>query len=264
MSNKKSVVVVTFVWREMRSMEKMAFKCAMSRLGKHPFAIVHPSSYSIDYIKQDYPKLIDVPMDDTNFINVESYNEMMLTPDFYRQFQTYDFMLIYQLDAFVFRDELDYWVEQDYDYIGAPWLPSDSWYQRTIGELIIRLRKFLPSPNPTTGRIRHADIYFDVGNGGFSLRKIPTMIRVLSENRALIASLPQRSRARNEDIVISIILGKKCHLKKPNWRIATHFSFENNPNRCFRITKEHLPFGCHAWDTSNWENFWRGILWFEG
>ena len=31
-------------------------------------------------------------------------------------------MLIYQLDAFVFQDDLAYWCQQNYDYIGAPWL----------------------------------------------------------------------------------------------------------------------------------------------
>lgn len=263
MSNKKSVIVITFVWREMKSMEKMALKCGIKRLGKHPFAVVHPESYSIEYLKQEYPRIIDVKMSDDHFTSRDSYNEMMLMPDFYRHFQDYDFMLIYQLDAFVFRDELDYWVAQDYDYIGAPWLPSDSWFQRTIGRLIIRCRKLLPSPDPSTGHIRHADIFFEVGNGGFSLRKISTMIRILSENKEFIASFPIGSRARNEDIVISIILGKMCHLTKPDWQTAAHFSFETNPNHCFRVTRERLPFGCHAWDTSNWEHFWRGILWFE-
>lgn len=120
MEGKKKAVVVTFVWRDLRSMEKMALKIGLVRLGRHPFAIVHPVSYSIDGIKQKYPHVMDVPMADEHFVSVDSYNEMMLSPDFYRRFQVYDFMLIYQLDAFVFRDELDEWVAKDYDYIGAP------------------------------------------------------------------------------------------------------------------------------------------------
>lgn len=252
------------MWRDLRPMEKIALACGLTRLGRHPFAIVHPVSYSIDGIKQKYPQVMDVPMADGNFVSVSSYNEMMLTPDFYRQFQAYDFMLIYQLDAFVFRDELDEWVAKDYDYIGAPWLPSDSWWQRTVGEVILRIRKLTPAKiNPTIGHIRHADRYLEVGNGGFSLRKISTMIRILSENSSLIAQLPKGSRGRNEDITISIFLGQLCHLKKPDWRTAAHFAFETNPNRCFRVTHRRLPFGCHAWNTTYWENFWRGILQFD-
>lgn len=264
MDRKKSVVVVTFVWRDLRSMEKMALNCGLVRLARHPFAIVHPKRYSIDALKQKYPQVIDMPMADEHFVSVDSYNEMMLTADFYRQFQQYDFMLIYQLDAFVFRDELDEWVARDYDYIGAPWLPSDSWWQRTVGEMVIRLRKILPSTHDySKGRMRHAAKYFEVGNGGFSLRKVSTMLRVLTENRALIDSLPHGSGARQEDIVFSVILGKKCGLKKPDWHSAVQFAFCDNPNRCFRITKGRLPFGCHAWDTCHWENFWRGKLWFD-
>jgi hypothetical protein len=44
----------------------------------------------------------------------------MLSIDFYKRFRDYKFILIYQLDAYVFRDELEYWCEQDYDFIGAP------------------------------------------------------------------------------------------------------------------------------------------------
>ncbi len=32
-------------------------------------------------------------------------------------------MLIYQLDAYVFKGEWLFWANQEYDYIGAPWIP---------------------------------------------------------------------------------------------------------------------------------------------
>ena len=35
-------------------------------------------------------------------------------------FLEYQYMLIYQLDAFVFEDKLDYFCELGYDYIGIP------------------------------------------------------------------------------------------------------------------------------------------------
>lgn len=36
MASKKSVIVVTFVWRDLHSMEKMALKCGLTRLKRHP------------------------------------------------------------------------------------------------------------------------------------------------------------------------------------------------------------------------------------
>ena len=258
---KKRVIVVTFVWREMKSMEKMAFKCGVRRLENHPFAVVHPQSYSIEYLKEKYPRIIDMPMADMNFKSVDSYNEMMLTPEFYQSFSDYEYMLIYQLDAFVFEDKLDYWVSQGYDYVGAPWLPkSDSWLQYAVGDIVIKVLKLFPIIN---NRVHHPHKYFEVGNGGFSLRRIPTMIRILTESKEEIKRLPKGSLERKEDIAISLLLGKKYKLKIPNWRTAAFFSFEYNPNRCYRVTDGHLPFGCHAWNSRNWELFWRGRLWYR-
>lgn len=47
----------------------------------------------------------------------------MLEADFYRRFGKYKYMLIYQLDAFVFSDKLLDFCEMGYDYIGAPVYP---------------------------------------------------------------------------------------------------------------------------------------------
>src|SRR6185312_14561683 len=60
----------------------------------------------------------------------------------------YKYILFYELDAWVFRDELNYWCTKGYDYIGAPWLDSST--KQIVG----------------------------VGNGGFSLRKVNSSIRI--------------------------------------------------------------------------------------
>ena len=68
--------------------------------------------------------------------------------DFYNGFRKYKFMLVHQLDAYVFKDDLLYWTKQGYDYIGAPW--------------------FEGMDNAGT----NASLLPEIGNGGFSLRKI--------------------------------------------------------------------------------------------
>lgn len=42
-------------------------------------------------------------------------------------------MLVYQLDAYAFKDELFFWASLGYDYIGAPWMP----HQRNIGGFLL-------------------------------------------------------------------------------------------------------------------------------
>ena len=59
--------------------------------------------------------------EDKYFEDVRGYNALMKNENFYKRFLNYDYMLIYQLDAYVFKDELLYWCDKGYDYIGAPW-----------------------------------------------------------------------------------------------------------------------------------------------
>ena len=54
------------------------------------------------------------------------YSRLLLTPSFYQSFSKHDYLLIYQDDAFVFKDDLSAWCNKDYDYIGAPWFDDFS------------------------------------------------------------------------------------------------------------------------------------------
>ena len=60
--------------------------------------------------------------------SVGTYNQMMVERDFYKRFVEYEYILIYQLDAFVFRDELEQFCDYGYDYIGAPWIKGSKYF----------------------------------------------------------------------------------------------------------------------------------------
>jgi hypothetical protein len=98
------------------------------------------------------------------------YNRLLLSKEFYRAFKAYEFILIYQLDCLVFAGNLDFWCRQDWDYTGAPWFRG------------------------CKGDAREG--FWAVGNGGLSLRKVSSAIRVL-ESKALTVNpsiLGQRTR----------------------------------------------------------------------
>lgn len=65
----------------------------------------------------------------------------------------YSHTLIYQPDAFIFKDDLSKWCSKGYEYIGAP----------NVG----KARQNVYSPA----------MPMRVGNGGFSLRSIPAFMR---------------------------------------------------------------------------------------
>ena len=86
---------------------------------------------------------------------------LWMSKQFYFRFlPNYKYMLIYQLDAWVFTDNLQEWCDKGYDYIGAP---------------------FLSIVKKNSPRV----IFKGVGNGGLSLRRIQYCIDVLSLPRYL-------------------------------------------------------------------------------
>ena len=210
---------------------------------------------------------------DKYFRSTRSYSRLLLSSEFYARFKSYEYMLIHQTDAMVFRDELLEWAEKDYDYIGAPWFAGDC-------------------ARDNSGMV-------GVGNGGLSLRKIQTFIDVLEKgeltseleklypipihfglrNLALLkifiylknrgVNFPYRKifisflfthRCPNEDIfwgAFARLFSKT--FKIPSCDEALKFSVEVNPRRCFKILGEKLPFGCHAW--AKWDReFWEAFL----
>jgi hypothetical protein len=89
------------------------------------------------------------------FGSVAAHNHLLMWPRFYRSFKDYEYILMYHLDSLVFSDALGRWCEAGWDYIGAPWLPCDD--------------------TPWVDEAR-------VGNGGFTLMKVQSVLRVL-DNR---------------------------------------------------------------------------------
>src|ERR1700744_1519211 len=118
---KKAAVVIPVYKTQLSAYEKVSLKQCKDILGDHPVIFAKPVSLNIDGLIS-VTGFQSVSFDDHYFESVHGYNELMMAEEFYKSFSDYEYILIYQLDAFVFSDQLDYWCDQDYDYIGAPWL----------------------------------------------------------------------------------------------------------------------------------------------
>ena len=186
--------------------------------GRHPIVFIVPEGWSCDYLPSRSDYSIET-FDPKYFKGTAGYNTLMLSPQFYQRFTDYDYILIYQLDAFVFSDRLEEFCELGYDYIGAPWPYA------TIG---VRLR--LP-------------VKVSVGNGGFSLRNVKSCINVLLNHSDWIAS-----HHYQEDNTYSCLgtLPPNDFRVAP-LKIASRFSAEDLPERYCRKNENVLPFGCHGW-----------------
>ena len=95
-----------------------------------PVALVAPEGLDVSaYLAGADPSArpVDVIRFDPGFfLSTAHYSRLLLSPGFYEPLLSFDFVLVHQLDALAFRDELVDWSDRDYDYVGAPWI-DEAW-----------------------------------------------------------------------------------------------------------------------------------------
>lgn len=245
------VVVIPIYKKSLSPNELLSLVQCFKILSKHPIVLIKPSSLVLADLGLSEQFSDVLSFEDRYFANIHGYNELMLSTQFYKRFLGYNYMLIYQLDAIVFSDQLEYWCNQNYDYIGAPWLyPSSlkSWHINPVihfKSLLYRRYNMFKNGLP-----RAKQLFNQVGNGGLSLRKT-SKFYALSRQFRKEADLyiGRREHQFNEDVFWSIELNRKGqNLRIPNYKIAANFAIENQPRLAFQLTHNELPFGTHAWE----------------
>ena len=237
------VVLIPVYQTELTPSECLSLNQAMKVLSAYPIRLVKPETLDVSDLLINYPAIHAESFDDKYFRNVEGYNELMTSVGFYERFGSYEYLFIYQLDAFVFRDELAYWCGQRFDYIGSPTL-----HQPEFDAL------------PATAKDYYAEKLSTrrfVLNGGLSLRRTKAFTRYLR-----IYNFFYPAWKGNEDMLFSQeatrLIPMKLFMKQPGWEQAIRFSFEKSPAASFELTSRKLPFACHAWeryDTSFWKPY---------
>lgn len=207
------VIVIPVYYNQFSYFEKISLQQTIKILSNYDmyFVIPHSLEISNDIVQPDI-KIISVK--DEYMSSIDNYSEMLCTEEFYELFDNYDYMLIAQIDTFIFEDRLQYFCEKKYDYIGAPW--------------------------PYTVRVYdNKNVYVpDVGNGGLSLRNIKKHIEVLKKGN-------RRRKGMPEDVFWAI---QKCEtFKVAPVEVASLFSLELSAEKYYLQNNCILPMGCHAW-----------------
>ncbi len=250
---------------ELASDEKISLRHLVHFLGKYDKFLVVPKGLEVNL-----PGFQLKRFNGKYFGSVHANTRLMLSPNFYEAFRDYQYILIYHLDSLVFSDQLLYWCQLDFDYIGPPWIkcPDLPWVE-------------------TEG----------VGNGGFSLRKVESFLKVIHSReywvdpteywRGYCSSKPiyiqYLNLPRKYLKYLSFFNGARWRMSKgdyrkredkfwsreakrfyPEFKIASvktalKFAFEASPRLCFERNSYRLPFGCHAWTRYN-RSFWEPHL----
>jgi hypothetical protein len=265
---KKELVVITIpIYKsEVDDKELASLLNCIKILINYKIVFLAPKSLNTQFYQDLCVGLIKFNIEkfnDAYFSNLYGYNKLLINNKFYSRFKKYEYILIFQLDAWVFRDDLTYWCKQGYDYIGAPWY--EGWAAATTDS------KFV-----------------GVGNGGLSLRKVSSHLKVLRSFSYVESPLKLSNEILleekhsiksyikillnftirnntfflfnnffyNEDRFWGEISSEKFNwFKVPDEVTASKFSMEMLVPTLYLRNNKQLPFGCHGW-FKYYQEFW--------
>ncbi len=292
MSTLPSVSIGVPVYRAaLQRDEAFALRHLNRHLAEYPLAWIAPDGLDLSAMARWRPDARTLRFHPDYFRSARDYSRLLLSEAFYRAFADHEFLLIHQLDALVFSDQLAHWCARGDDYVGAPWIKQDASGHR-----------------------------WATGNSGFGLRRIDGMLRVLTSRRFSrawpaglvkhLAHIDQRARLVPERMLRRLVpVTRDLELATNRWAnasiddvrrrmfwtmqggvrqyldritypedvfwaqvapvfdrayrvtppdLAVRFAFEKEPRWCYEQTGRQLPFGCHAWwkyDRAFWEPF---------
>jgi len=248
----KVIVIIPIYKSTMTSHEKISFdriiKVFKSRLINlaAPFYL---KEFSESLVK-NYKNVTVSFFDDKYFRNIRGYNRLLMSVGFYKNYSNYQFILICQLDVYVFKDDIEYWINKKMDHIGAP------------------IFKGYSKP---TEEFKHLG-----NNGGFCLRNVESCLNILSKNsfryfrvstlmkvetiwywrlyRIIRDGLVYNYKISflkpiiNEDIFWSIIVPLEFDFfKSCSPEEAKYFAYDANPKLLFEKSEGIFPMAIHAW-----------------
>jgi hypothetical protein len=255
---KQKVKVIIPIYRcDLTKHEEESLKNTMNKLSNHPIVFLKPENVDLSSLAQSYPEaeIINVSTDWLGTKKgIAGYNEMMMSAKFYSMFSDCEFIFICHIDAWIFRDELDYWCDMGYDLIAAPW-PARPYYKLFPFKQYFNLKRRL-----NKGKVIHCSMYDKIGNGGLCLRKVKPFIKACEEYGKEIAMFKEKSLTNelyNEDLFWALI---PKNISYPSVETALKFSYDLKPALCHKLNNHQLPMACHGYTKKSRLTFWSDFI----
>ena len=173
---KKFCIVVPIYHEDIYDYEEISLKRLHDVIYDKGYDVffIYPNGLNIDKYLELYNTANLISMDNDFFTDIHAYSQLMLNYNFYNMFSIYQYMLIYQTDSYLFKDEIEEWCNKGYDYIGAPIISGlKIWEQDNVND-------WTPK----------------VGNGGLSLRRIAIFKDITKNEKSLFLILINNNMKR--------------------------------------------------------------------
>lgn len=235
---KKFCIVVPIYHEDIYDYEEISIKRLHDVIYDKEYDVffIYPENISIDKYLELYDKANCISMNSEFFTDIKSYSQLLLNYNFYNMFSQYQYMLIHQTDSYLFKDDIEYWCDKVYDYVGAP---------------IMSASKVWEQDNIDTWEPK-------VGNGGLSLRRIAIFKDITNPDGQFRQSFNITPELLNdvihEDVYFCVFVKKYYLMHMPDWFEAAYFSLSINPEELYKLIDTE-PMGCHNFNL--YKDFWK-------
>ena len=236
---KKFCIVIPIYKETLDCIEEISLKRLNDVIGDKNYDVflVGPKSLDMSEYLKLYPNAKEKRFDNKFFKSTKSYSRLCLSYQFYNIFSKYKYMIIYQLDCYLFSDDFESWCDKNYDYIGGAIISNNCGWD--------------VSKNPR------------VGNGGFSLRKIETFKDICDPDGEF------RTEYNITDEILDHILWEDkfyCNdiinayaINIPDWKTSLSFALDMSVDVIYNFFGwKGTPMAIHAWDKNI--RWWKNIL----
>ncbi len=265
----RPVVVIPLYKADLNPYEWISLRRALVILGTHAITLLIPSSKANRICSALATSLPQGSLDGLDFhlvddrwlASVATYNHLLLQGWFYERYIQFSHLLIVQLDAYVFRDELMNWCREPWAYIGAPiyfagsqYGEKNCWCIGAGGFSLRRLDDFHAAftANPVLFLPSHLMERLAPFNWRGKLLVFLRYLRFLlkGDNRLQQQTNElMRSIGLLEDEVFGKLLPDACPwFHVPTYADARSFAIDRHV-AVELAALGRLPFGCHAWWT---------------
>lgn len=215
------------VYKEIPSQTEAFSLMQLRLLEVQNVTLVCPEGLNLTHYLHLWPELNVKSYSPEHFSSVQSYNDLVISSAFYEPFATdYEYVLIYQSDAFLLSNQILEFCKAGFDYYGAPWKVGFPQYYFAFNRWPIRLNSKR----------------FHVGNGGLSLRNIASTLDLLKRKEGHISKT-----FFMEDAFFGYWGSTDPYFHACPPQVAATFSLEMEPDFWMEKTGS-LPMGLHGFE----------------
>jgi len=142
--NARCAIVIPVYRTEISNLEEASLKRVVRVLGgKYDIILAGPDDLEYgSFCKRAEFNFGVMKCNPAFFENIDTYSMLCMTTGFYEAFSDYEFIMIYQLDGWIFNDSLPRFLDSGFDYIGSPW-PANSFecIRESVGNGGVSLRR---------------------------------------------------------------------------------------------------------------------------